>query len=206
MQIIKEEYREEYEKRVREIKNVFLNAYSDYYNLVHIEPYLEKYKPRTVTEIIDLLPARNFMNSIVRTMQEEFILIICSLEDNYDNSHSHSNSNSLKRLSERLKNCYLINYDLYSKEIREMPERDKKIKDVRDKAIAHFDVDCKVDKLFMVDVKNRLDILKNCFNSYLFGDMVTYKIDDNSIGKIATESRIGVQQLFYGFVNMICNR
>ena len=202
MKIIKEEYREEYGKRVREIKNIFLNAYSDYYNLVYIEPYLKKYKSKSdiVDEKMLLQPARHFMESIVRTLQEEFILIICSLEDGYDNS------NSLKRLSERLKNCYLINSDLYSKEMQEMPERDKNIKNARDKAIAHFDFNCNADKVFMTEVKNRLDILKNCFNSYLFGDMVKYKIDDNSIEKIATESRIGVEQLFYGFVNWICNR
>lgn len=58
----------------------------------------------------------------------------------------------------------------------------------------------------MIDVKNRLDILKDCFNSYLFDDMVQHKIDDSIIDKIVMESQIGVQQLFYGFVNWICNR
>ncbi len=104
MEIIKKEYREEYEKRVREIKNVFLNAYSDYYNLVYIEPYLEKYKSKSdiVDEKILLQPARHFMESIVRTIQEELILIVCSLE-NKDNK-----ANSVTQLKAKLRN-YLVN-------------------------------------------------------------------------------------------------
>lgn len=206
MGIIKEKYRKEYEKRVSELKNVILNAYSDYHNMVHIEPYLEKYKPQSDNEIEIklLLPARNFMNSIVRTIQEEFILIVCSLED------SDSKSNSLERLYYMLKDHkdpYLVNTDLYSKQMKKMPEKDiENIKYARDKAIAHFDFNCNSDKVFMIDVKNRLDILKDCFNSYLFGDMVQHKIDDSIIDKIVKESQIGVQQLFYGFVNWICNR
>lgn len=206
MGIIKEKYKKEYEKRVSELKNVILNAYSDYYNMVYIEPYLEKYKPQSDNEIEIkfLLPARNFMNSIVRTIQEEFILIICSLED------SDSKSNSLERLYYMLKDHkdpYLVNTDLYSKQMKKTPEKEaENIKYARDKAIAHFDFNCNSDKVFMIDVKNRLDILKDCFNSYLFDDMVQHQIDDSIIDKIVMESQIGVQQLFYGFVNWICNR
>lgn len=212
MGIIKEKYKKEYEKRVSELKNVILNAYSDYYNMVYIEPYLEKYKPQSDNEIEIklLLPARNFMNSIVRTIQEEFILIICSLED------SDEKSNSLKRLyymlkgnkdSKDNKNTYLVNPDLYSKQMKEMPEKDAdNIKFARNKAIAHIQLKYKSKKVYMIKVKNRLDILKDCFNSYLFGDMVQHKIDDSIIDKIVKESQIGVQQLFYGFVNWICNR
>lgn len=206
MEIIKGKYEKEYEKRVSEIWSVILNAYSDYYNLIHIEPYLEKYKKQSdnENEKMLLLPARKFMESIVRTIQEESILIICSLED------SDSKSNSLERLYYMLKDHkdpYLVNTDLYSKQMKKMPEKDiENIKYARDKAIAHFDFNCNSDKVFMIDVKNRLDILKDCFNSYLFGDMVQHKIDDSIIDKIVKESQIGVQQLFYGFVNWICNR
>lgn len=201
MGIIKEKYKKEYEKRVSELKNVILNAYSDYYNMVYIEPYLEKYKPQSDNEIEIkfLLPARNFMNSIVRTIQEEFILIICSLED------GDKESNSITQLKANLYN-YLTNFSLHSKQLLKMPKIDEKFKNARDKAIAHFDFNCNSDKVFMIDVKNRLDILKDCFNSYLFDDMVQHKIDDSIIDKIVMESQIGVQQLFYGFVNWICNR
>lgn len=201
MNVIKEEHIKEYEKRVSIIQNVIAYAYSDYYYLVHLEPYLEKYKPKTEAEVQILLPARNFMNSIVRTLQEEFILIICSLDDDNDKT------NSIKQLHKKLKDSYLVNFDIYSKQMREMPEKDTDyIKFARNKAIAHIQFECKNKKVYMVKVKNRLEILKNCFNSYLFDDMVKYKINDNLLKKIETESQIGVAQFFSGLVNMICNR
>ena len=201
MNVIKKEYRKEYEQRVSKIRNIICNAYSDYYYLVSIEPYLEKYQPKAETEAQILLPARVFMNSIVRTLQEEFILIICSLDDN------NNRTNSLKQLHKKLKDSYLVNFDIYSKQMREMPEKDTDyIKFVRNKAIAHIQFECKNKKVYMVKVKNRLDILKDCFNSYLFDDMVKYKINDNLLKKIETESQIGVAQFFSGFVHIICNR
>lgn len=130
MEIIKGKYEKEYEKRVSEIWSVILNAYSDYYNLNHIEPYLEKYKKQSdnENEKMLLLPARKFMESIVRTIQEEFILIICSLED------SDSKSNSLERLYYMLKDHkdpYLVNTDLYSNQMKKMPEKISKISNMR---------------------------------------------------------------------------
>ena len=81
--------------------------------------------------------------------------------------------------------------------MREMPEKDTDyIKFARNKAIAHIQFECKNKKVYMVKVKNRLEILKNCFNSYLFGDMVKYKINDDLIEKIIRETRRGVQELF----------
>lgn len=199
MNVIKEEYMKEYEKRVSIIKNVIAYAYSDYYHLVHIEPYLEKYKPKTEAEVQILLPARNFMNSIVRTIEKEFILIICSLED------GDTDSNSITQLKANLHN-YLINFNSYSKQLLKLPKIDNNIKDARDKSIAHIDFNCGSDKVFMIKVKNRLDILKDCFNSYLFDDMVKYKINDDLLKKIETESQIEVEQFFSGFVHIICNR
>lgn len=199
MEIIKEEFKGEYIERTSEIRNVIIKAYSDYYNLVHMEPYLEKYKARTVTEAIVLLPARNFMNSIVRTIQEEFILIVCSLENKDDKA------NSITQLKAKLHN-YLVNFDSYKDGLLKMPPDDDNIKEVRNTAIAHINLNINCEGIYTQKVKDRLNILKNCFNSYLFGDATKYKIDDNLIEKIETESRIGVQQLFYGFVNWICNR
>ncbi len=199
MEIIKEEFKVEYIKRTSEIRNVILKAYSDYYNLVHMEPYLEKYKARTITEAIVLLPVRNFMNSIVRTIQEEFILIVCSLENKDDKA------NSITQLKAKLHN-YLVNFDSYKDGLLKMPQDDDNIKEVRNTAIAHINLNIDCEGIYTQNVKDRLDVLKDCFNSYLFGDVTEYKIDDNLIEKIETESRIGVQQLFYGFVNRICNR
>lgn len=199
MNVIKEEHIKEYEKRVSIIQNVIAYAYSDYYYLVHLEPYLEKYKPKTEAEAQILLPARNFMNSIVRTLQEEFILIVCSLEN------KDKTANSITQLKAKLHD-YLIDLDSYKDNLPKMPPEDDNIKAVRNTAIAHINLDIKCKGTYIDDVKNRLNILKNCFNSYLFDDMVKYKINDNLLKKIETESQIGVAQFFSGLVNMICNR
>lgn len=189
MNVIKEEHIKEYEKRVSIIQNVIAYAYSDYYYLVHLEPYLEKYKPKTEAEAQILLPARNFMNSIVRTLQEEFILIVCSLEN------KDKTANSITQLKAKLHD-YLIDFDSYKDNLPKMPPEDDNIKAVRNTAIAHINLDIKCKGTYIDDVKNRLNILKNCFNSYLFGDMVKYKINDDLIEKIIRETRRGVQELF----------
>ena len=189
MNVIKEEHIKEYEKRVSIIQNVIAYAYSDYYYLVHLEPYLEKYKPKTEAEAQILLPARNFMNSIVRTLQEEFILIVCSLEN------KDKIANSITQLKAKLHD-YLIDFDSYKDNLPKMPPEDDNIKAVRDTAIAHINLDIECKGAYIDDVKIRLDILKNCFNSYLFCDMIKYKINDDLIEKIKRETRRGVQELF----------
>ncbi len=201
MGIIKEEHREEYNKRASEIKNVILNAYGDYYSMVSIEPYFEKYKPQgnSVDEERLLSPAQKVMDTIVRAIQEEFILIICSLEDK-DNK-----ANSLIKLKEKLRD-YLADFDVYKGGLNKMPSEDNNIKGARNAAIAHINFNIECERVYMKDVKNRLDVLKDCFNSYLFGDVAKYKIDKNLIEKIKMEAQVGVQELFSGFVSAICNK
>lgn len=200
MGIIKDEYRNEYEKRAKEIQSVFINAYFDYYHLRSLEPYLEKFQPKTDEEGALLLPARNFVNSVVRAIQEEFILIVCSLENDVNGA------NSVHQLKGKL-HIFLDNFDLYSKKLFRLKKKDKSnIKDVRNQAIAHIDFDNICDKVSIEKVKNKIDLLKKCFNSCLFDEMIKYKIDDCMIEKIISQSEIGVQQFFSGFANLICNR
>lgn len=190
MEIIKAEYREEYEKRANEIKNIISNAYGDYYCLVAIEQYLEKYKLQGNSVGKEMcLPAKKFMNTISRSIEEEFILVVCSLEN------KNNMANSITQLKAKL-HSYLINFDSYKDNLPKMPPEDENIKAVRNAAIAHINFDIKCKGTYIDDVKNRLDILKDCFNSYLFDDMVKYKINDNLIEKIIMETRKGVQELF----------
>lgn len=200
MNVIKEEYMKEYEKRVSIIKNVISNAYGDYYCIVAIEQYLKKYKLQGNSVDYEMcLPAKKFMNTIIRSIEEEFILIVCSLEN------KDKTANSITQLKAKLHD-YLIDLDSYKDNLPKMPPEDDNIKAVRNTAIAHINLDIKCKGTYIDDVKNRLNILKNCFNSYLFDDMVKYKINDNLLKKIETESQIGVAQFFSGLVNMICNR
>ena len=199
MGIIKDEYRDEYEKRAKEIQSIFINAYFDYYYLRSLEPYLEKFQPKTDDEVALLLPARNFVNSVVRAIQEEFILVICSLEN------KDGKANSLHQLKGRL-HIFLDDFYLYQDSLLKMPTDDDNIKIVRNVAVAHINLNIECEGVYIEYVKNRLNILKDRFNSYLFDDMLKYKIDDNLIDKVATESRIGVQQLFSGFVSAICDK
>lgn len=199
-EIINSKYKQEYEKRTNEIHNVIINAYSDYYNLIHITPYLEKYKPCDNEECWLILPARVLINSIVRTFQEELILIICSLENR------DKDANSITQLKARLHE-YILNFNQYSKSILKIPKNNtKNIEKARNKAIAHIDFNNDCDNVSIEEIKDRLDVLTNCFNSYLFGETDRYKIDENLLNKIIKESEIGVQQLFCGFVSYICNR
>ena len=200
MEIIKEEYKEEYEKRTNEIKNIILNAYSDYYNLIYIEPYLEKFQPRNAEERTTFLPARNFINTIIRTFQAELILITCILEDD------DKNSNSLTQLKSKLHN-YLVDFNSCRKQLLKMPEKDKgDIKKARCEAIAHIQFNTNCNNVSIEKVKSRLDIFKDCFNSYLFGDAVKNKIDKKLMEKNEKQSQLGVYQLFSGFVGAICSR
>lgn len=190
MGIIKEEYIKEYEKRVSIIKNVISNAYGDYYCIVAIEQYLKKYKLQSNSVDYEMcLPAKKFMNTIIRSIEEEFILIVCSLEN------KDKTANSITQLKAKLHD-YLIDFDSYKDNLPKMPPEDDNIKAVRNTAIAHINLDIKCKGTYIDDVKNRLDILKNCFNSYLFGDMAKYKINYDLIEKIIRETRRGVQELF----------
>lgn len=190
MNVIKEEYMKEYEKRVSIIKNVISNAYGDYYCIVAIEQYLKKYKLQGNSVDYEMcLPAKKFMNTIIRSIEEAFILIVCSLEN------KNKTANSITQLKAKLHD-YLIDFDSYKDNLPKMPPEDDNIKAVRNTAIAHINLDIKCKGTYIDDVKNRLDILKNCFNSYLFGDMVKYKINDDLIEKIIRETRRGVQELF----------
>lgn len=190
MNVIKKEYRKEYEQRVSIIKNVISNAYGDYYCIVAIEQYLEKYKLQGNSVDYEMrLPAKKFMNTIIRSIEEEFILIVCSLEN------KNKTANSITQLKAKLHD-YLIDFDSYKDNLPKMPPEDDNIKAVRDTAIAHINLDIECKGTYIDDVKNRLDIMKNCFNSYLFGDMIKYKINDNLIEEIIKETRKGVQELF----------
>lgn len=200
MEIIKEEYKEEYEKRTSEIKNIILNAYSDYYNLIYIEPYLEKFQPRNADERTTFLPARVFINSIIRTFQAELILITWALEDD------DKASNSLIQLKSKL-HKYLVDFNSCRKQLLKMPEKDESdIKKARCEAIAHFQFNTDCNNVSIEKVKSRLDVFKDCFNSYLFGDAVKNKIDENLMEKNEKQSQLGVCQLFSGFVGAICSR
>ena len=129
------------------------------------------------------------MNTIIRSIEEAFILIVCSLEN------KNKTANSITQLKAKLHD-YLIDFDSYKDNLPKMPPEDDNIKAVRNTAIAHINLDIKCKETYIDDVKNRLDILKNCFNSYLFGDMVKYKINDDLIEKIIRETRRGVKKLF----------
>ena len=71
------------------------------------------------------------MNSIVRTLQEEFILIVCSLEN------KDKTANSITQLKAKLHD-YLIDFDSYKDNLPKMPPEDDNIKAVRNTAIAHI--------------------------------------------------------------------
>jgi|GEM_PF-6174844 len=190
MKVIKEEYMKEYEKRVSIIKNIISNAYGDYYCILAIEQYLKKYKLQGNSVDYEMcLPAKKFMNTIIRSIEEEFILIVCSLEN------KDKTANSITQLKAKLHD-YLIDFDSYKDNLPKMPPEDDNIKAVRNTAIAHINLDIECKGTYIDDVKNRLDILKNCFNSYLFCDMIKYKINDDLIEKIKRETRRGVQELF----------
>lgn len=199
-ELINSKYKQEYEKRATDIHNVITHAYSDYYNLIYLTPYLEEYKSCDKEECQLMLPTKYLLNSIVRAFQEELILIVCSLDN------KNKDSNSIIQLKAHLYK-YILNFNLYSKSILKIPENTiTNIETARNKAIAHIDFYNESDKVSIKDVKDRLDTLTKCFNSFLFGETVKYKIDDNLIDKIVKQSEIGVQQLFSGFVSYICNR
>lgn len=196
---IDSKYINEYTKRANEIQNIIINAYLDYYRLFYLKPYLEKYKPVDLEDYTILAPARDLLNSIVRTFQEEFILIVCSLEND------DVKGNSIKQLKAHLRE-YILNFDACSKSILKMPKADEKLRTARNQSIAHIDFNNSDDKISIDEVKNRLDKLKECFNSYLFGETVKYKIEDSLIDRIKIHSDVGVQHLLSGFVNAFCKQ
>ena len=54
------------------------------------------------------------------------------------------------------------------------------------------------------EVKERVDNLRDCFNSYLFGDMTKYKIDNAIIDKIDNTCKVGVDMLFNCSMKKLC--
>lgn len=197
MGIVKEEYKSEYECRVKELCGAFVTAYCNYFYLLGIGERQKNYlnwQPLTVL----YKHSRQFVKSIVTALQKEMILILCSLKEKRSNAKHLSNS--VPTLEFALPN-YLKDFKSVTHQLKETPCNDKYqcIKANRNKVIAHIDLNKNLDKVLMSEVKQCLDELRKCFNSYLFDEMVDEcTISDEQLKRIEKECREGVNQLFSG--------
>lgn len=190
--LIKENYNE-YKQRVEELQGIIITAYFDYFYLIKIGEHKKDYRENTFTKLLE--PAISFLDKIIRTIQKEFMLLVSALEDD------DSKANSLKQLKANL-NRYVSNIQNNGKTILKMPsiKQNAAIK-ARNKAIAHIEFDRKIEKVDMHEVKKRVDSLKECFNSYLFGDMIKFSIRDQDIKKIESKTKAGVDCLLSGMMD-----
>lgn len=194
MEIIKKEYKREYEQRVRDLMGIIVNAYLDWYYLSNIDAHTKRYKNNLVTNYY-LQPSIQFVNAIVRNLQKELIVITYELE------RTDKTAISLPILKSKL-HKYLMDFENSKCKILKIPANNVKgMKESRNTAIAHFDFNMKDDRLNMKEVKDRLDVLKDCFNSYLFCDVTKYAIDEVLLKKMIRQAEIGVEQLFGGELN-----
>ena len=134
-----------------------------------------------------------FFYSIINALQKEMILILCSLD-----STNHK-SNSIQQLKSALRE-YIKDYDDIKDKLKKIPAKNnlKCVEDSRKKVIAHIDLIKDLDKVPMITVKQRLDDLRHCYNSYLFDNLIKYAISDNKLKDIEENCYFGVSQLFSG--------
>lgn len=193
--VINQEFYEEYKDRVEELQGIFINIYSNYFYLIHIGEQRKTYKFSW-----PLYPAKNFLTSIIHALQKDFIILSCTLETKGESA------NSLRQLKGLLKKKFLLNFDSARKTLLKLPPDDnespKRI--ARNKTIAHIDYGVNISSVNLCEVKERVDNLRDCFNSYLFGDMTKYKIDNAIIDKIDNTCKVGVDMLFNCSMKKLC--
>lgn len=185
------EKREEYEKRVKHVRKLILNAIYCLETLKKLGVRQDFYH-KFGTDMM-FYPSITLFNAIIRTFQMEAIQIVCILED------AHKNSNSLKRLRDHM-DKYLDGYENVQDKLLEFPESIENVKRARDKYIAHTDVKCDFEKINMLDIEKRVKLLKDCFNSYLFAEMKNYEVNDKDIKETEYDAKYGVYILFSGVI------
>lgn len=193
MGIIKQEYKNEYENRVKEICGAFITAYYDCFYLTGIEERKNSYvKERSNSNFYRC--AIEFFYSIVNALQKEEILILCVLED------PKPAANSLRNLKSALRSHYVEDFNVIKNYVKKLPSKNKPqcIGDARNKVIAHIELKKELAEVPMIEVKQRLDMLRRCYNSYLFDGAVKYLISNDKVKDIQEESRLGVNLLFSG--------
>ena len=191
MGIVKEEYVNEYESRVEELCGAFLTAYCDCFYLTGIEERRKCYLKDQPMSIF-YRHASEFFYSIVYALQRDAIVIICALED------SDSKTNSVPQLKGSLHN-YINDFASVKSQLKKLPKHKlQHVEDCRNKAIAHIELNKELGKVPMVEVKRRLDQLRECYNACLFGYMIKYAISDNKLKDIEEDCCLGVNQLFSG--------
>lgn len=181
----------EYKQRVKALQGIIISAYFDYFYLIEIGNHTKEYRENGITKSL-FKPAIDLVNTIIRSIQKDLILLLCALEDD-DN-----NANSLKHLKANLHKC-IPNVQNYSKQFLKIPSAEQNTaKKARNKAIAHIEFGGKIEKVNMLEVKKRVDLLKECFNSYLIGDMIKFSVSDEDIKKMEKRAKTGVDLLLSG--------
>lgn len=183
--------REEYEKRVKHVRKLILNAIYSLETLKKLGVRQDFYH-KFGTDMM-FYPGITLFNAIIRMFQMEAIQTVCILED------AHKNSNSLKRLRDHMDE-YLDGYENVQDKLLEFPESIENVKRARDKYIAHTDVECDFEKINMLDIEKRVKLLKDCFNSYLFAEMKNYEVNDKDIKETEYDAKYGVYILFSGVI------
>lgn len=185
------EKREEYEKRVKHVRHLILDAY---YTLEILKKLGERqdFYHKFGTDMM-FYPSITLFNAIIRTFQMEAIQIVCILED------AHKSSNSLRRLRDCM-DKYLDGYENVQDKLLEFPESIENVKRARDKYIAHTDFKCEFEKINMLDIEKRVKLLKDCFNSYLFAEMKNYEVNDKDIKQTEYDAKYGINLLFSGVI------
>lgn len=188
---IKEENYSDYKKRVEELQGMIVSAYFDYYYLINISERQKEYKGTSLGNFSMKQPTM-FFNKIISVIQKELLLIVWNLEDN------NSNANSLNNLKAKLSN-YLCDFNNYKNTLLKMPSPAfSSVNNIRNKYIAHVDLKRKIQQVDLCEVKQRLDILKSCYNSYLFGDLKNCSVSAELIEKIKNDCKNGVIELLNG--------
>ena len=98
--VIKEESLQEYENRVKSLHGIIVYAYYDYHYLMQIGERRKGYNLDCIFNIA-LNPAMEFLNSIIYSLQKEFILFVWGLKD------GDKESNSIVQLKAFLHTCVI---------------------------------------------------------------------------------------------------
>lgn len=188
---IKEENYSDYKKRVEELQGMIVSAYFDYYYLINISERQKEYKG-TILGNFSMKQPTMFFNKIISAIQKELLLIVWNLED------GNPNANSLKNLKAKLHD-YLYDINYYNEKLLKMPSPAfSSVNNIRNKYIAHVDLKREIQQVDLCEVKQRLDILTSCFNSYLFGDLKNCSVSAEMIEKIKNDCKNGVIELLNG--------
>lgn len=188
---IKEENYSDYKKRVEELQGMIVSAYFDYYYLINISERQKEYKGTGLGNFSMKQPTM-FFNKIISAIQKKLLLIVWNLED------GNPNANSLKNLKAKLHD-YLYDINYYKEKLLKMPSPAfSSVNNIRNKYIAHVDLRRNINPIELKEVKQRLDILKDCFNSYLFGDLNKCSVDTEMIKQIKNNCKNGVIELLNG--------